>query len=407
MRRSPHFLAALAAGALALGCSPDESPTAAPTTTDEVGADLSLGAGLATTTPGTAVPGLSPRQLQLFAQGLQVFATEFSPATGLGPLFNSTSCAQCHNDPALGGYGDSAEVHVTAYHRGAACQVLDQNGGPVVQQHATPLLEAALGILKEPPPRGATGSGARTTPVIFGLGLLDAVSDRTIIDLSRNRYYDGVHGRAAILPSGRVGRFGRKATTASLDEFNAGAFFNEMGVTNSLNPKEGTVAGLPLPAGTDPAPDPELDDASLQAADAFVKFLAPVAPLPQTDQTRLGQQLLSNIRCTSCHIPSIPTGNSPVAALRYKRVNAYSDLLLHDMGDSLADICNGVARPDEFRTQPLMGMQFLDMFMHDGASHTIEEAVKRHGGEGSAARSRFFRLRPDERAAVVAFVSSL
>src|SRR5882672_5086 len=170
MRLSPRFVAALAAGALALGCTPDDTPTGAPDTADDAGADLSIGSGLATTTPGSAVPGLSPRQMQLFSQGLQVFATEFSPATGLGPLFNSTSCAQCHNDPALGGYGDSAEVHVAAYHRGGQCSVLDQNGGPVVQQHATPLLQAALAIVREPTPRGATASGGRTTPVIFGLG---------------------------------------------------------------------------------------------------------------------------------------------------------------------------------------------------------------------------------------------
>lgn len=407
MRHFYQLVSALTIGALSLSCAGDQTPTAAPGGSDEADADLSMGAGIATTTPGTALPGLSPRQVQLFGQGLAVFATEFSPTTGLGPLFNSSSCAQCHNDPALGGYGDSAEVHVTAYHRGAACRLLDQNGGPVVQQHATPLLEAALGIQKEPTPRGATASAMRTTPVIFGLGLLDAVSDRTIIDLSRVRYPDGVHGRAAVLPDGRIGRFGRKATTAALDEFNAGAFFNEMGVTNPLNPHEGSVAGQPLPAGVDPAPDPELSDASMQAADAFVKLLAPVAPLPATDQSRLGQRLFGQVRCTTCHIPSLPTGNSPIAALRFKRVNAYTDLLLHDMGDSLADICNGVARPSEFRTQPLMGMQFLDMFMHDGVSETIEQAVQRHGGEGSAARDRFFRLSPSNRAAVVAFVSSL
>jgi len=88
-------------------------------------------------------------------------------------------------------------------------------------------------------------------------------------------------------------------------------------------------------------------------------------------------------------------------------VNAYTDLLLHDMGPEMADICNGVARPSEFRTQPLMGMQFLDMFMHDGESHTIADAVKRHGGEGAVARTRFFRLDSTSQAAVSAFVSSL
>ena len=405
MRRYLLLHVVLSAGVFSLGCAPDDTTTGAPSDAADPLA-TAVTNDVATSTPGQPVPGLTSAQVDQFGRGLQVFATVFSPETGLGPLFNSTSCAQCHNNPALGGYGDSAEVHVTAFHRGGACQLLQAAGGPVVQSHATPLLQDALGITGEPTPPGATATAMRTTPLIFGLGLLDAVSDRTIKDLARVQYPDGVHGRPAILPDGRIGRFGRKATTASLDEFNAGAFFNEMGVTNALNPVEGSVAGQPLPAGVDPASDPELSSTSLAAADAFVRMLAPVAPQPATDEIRYGQRLFSDVKCTSCHTPWLPTGNSPVAALRFKRVYAYTDLLLHDMGDQLADICNGVATPREFRTQPLMGMQFLDMFMHDGASATIEEAVQRHGGEGAAARDRFLRLNPRAQAALVAFVKS-
>jgi CxxC motif-containing protein (DUF1111 family) len=413
MRRLPLVL--LTCSAVSLACSSENLSNQAPTAPGDSAGDLS---GLiATSTPGTPVPDLTPSERRLFDQGLAVFATVATPATGLGPLFNSTSCAQCHNNPALGGYGDTVEVHATAFtgmalagagfNRGTACNTLDRAGGPVVQQHATPLLQDALGILQEPMPPGATATGLRTTPLIFGLGLLDAVSDQTIKDLARVRRPDGIHGRPAILPNGRVGRFGRKATVASLDEFNAGAFFNEMGITNALNPVEGTVAGQPLPPGVDPAPDPELDPASLKAADAFVKLLAPVAPRPPTDQTRQGQQVFGQIGCSGCHVPTLPTGYSPIRALRFKRVRAYTDLLLHDMGAQLADICNGAATPSDFRTQPLMGMQFLDMFMHDGQSATIEEAVQRHGGEAATVRDRFFGLSPSVRAAVVAFVSSL
>jgi CxxC motif-containing protein (DUF1111 family) len=204
-----------------------------------------------------------------------------------------------------------------------------------------------------------------------------------------------------------VGRFGRKASVASLTEFNAGAFFNEMGVTNSFNPFEGTLAGAPFQPGLDPAPEPELSAANLAAADAFVRFLAPVAPLPATPETRLGEKLFAQIRCTSCHVPALLTDPNRVRALSLRRIRAYSDLLLHDMGPAEADICNGVAKPEEFRTQPLMGMQFLDMFMHDGQSHTIPDAIQRHGGEGRAARDRFFALTSSDQAAVVAFVSGL
>ena len=401
MRRYTAAALALAASMLVLACQEDNSPTQPP-------ADAANTLSRGKPAPGDPLPFLSPSQLAVFHQGMAVFATEFTPATGLGPLFNSTSCAQCHNDPVLGGYGDSAEVHMTTYTHGKrTCDMLGPLGGPVVQQHATPELQAAMGIVKEPNPPGATGTGMRTTPIIFGLGLIDAVSDRTIIALSRIPHPEGVHGKPAILPSGRVGRFGRKATVASLDEFNAGAFFNEMGVTNPLNPVEGTVAGQPLPAGADLAPDPEIDATTLNAASSFVKYLAPPSPLPQTPETRLGQQLFAQVKCTSCHVPVIWTGFSQVAALRFRPVYAYSDLLLHNLGEGNKDACNGVAAPGEFRTQPLFGMQFLDMFMHDGVSETVGEAVQRHGGEATVSRTLFNQLNPTDQAALEAFVMSL
>jgi CxxC motif-containing protein (DUF1111 family) len=355
--------------------------------------------------PGTPVFGLSNRQRQLFARGLLVFDDSFSSVRGLGPLFNSASCGECHEDPVLGGPGDEVEVHVSNF-TGSSCETLDALGGPVVQQDAIPELQD-LGIVSEDTPQGATGTGLRSTPAVFGMGLLDAVSDQTIKAIARLRWPDGVHGRAAILPDGRVGRFGRKATTARLFDFNAGAFFNEMGVTNPLNPVEGTNAGKPLPPNVDLAPDPELDAASLEATDMFVRVLSPVAPLPLTGEARRGRQLFRQVRCTSCHLPVLITGNASIRALRFRLFRAYSDLLLHDLGDENADMCNGVANPNEFRTQPLMGIRFQEAFMHDGASETIQDAIQRHGGEASVIRDRFFGLTPSDQAAVVAFVLSL
>lgn len=399
----------LAAALLAMGCATDDQPIER--ASDQAADQPILVADTAALltvagAPGTPISGLNARETRLFNKGLAVFATPFTQETGLGPLFNSNSCAACHDDPVLGGYGDSAEVHVAAYHPGQACSTLDAGGGPVVQQHATDIL-IALGILKEPDLVGSTATALRTTPIIFGLGLLDAVPDRVIRDLARIRYPEGVHGRPANLPNGHVGRFGRKASVSSLAEFNAGAFWNEMGVTNRLNPVEGTMAGVPFETGWDPAPDPELSSDDLAAADAFVRFLAPPAPVPNTPQRRRGELLFAKVRCTSCHIPALITGYSQTRALSGRVIKAYTDLLLHNMGSDLADICNGVARPEEFRTQPLMGMQFLDMFMHDGLSETIPEAIQRHGGEGSYARARFFALSDSDQAALVAFVAGL
>src|SRR5438445_6642370 len=103
--------------------------------------------------PGDPVWGLTGAQRNLFGRGRLVFNREFTPETGLGPLFNSTSCAECHEAPLAGGRGDEIEVHATAYDpAGDVCDDLAGQGGPVIQQQATPALQAALGITQEPVP---------------------------------------------------------------------------------------------------------------------------------------------------------------------------------------------------------------------------------------------------------------
>jgi CxxC motif-containing protein (DUF1111 family) len=101
------------------------------------------------------------------------------------------------------------------------------------------------------------------------------------------------------------------------------------------------------------------------------------------------------------------TGDSPVEALRYRKVRAYTDLLLHDMGAELADICLGEASPSEFRTEPLMGLRLSSTFLHDGRAKSIEEAIRVHGGEASASRARFEALSSEQREALLAFLRSL
>lgn len=390
-----------------MACAAGEPRAIDGSSIDGVGDSTTEGEAVAVSSPGEPLPGLNATERNTFGLGLATFSTEFTPETGLGPLFNAPSCAECHEDPTVGGFGDEVEVHESAFLAGPSCKTLEAAGGPVVQQHTTPELLAAMGIDKEPNIPGATATSLRSTPLIFGMGLIDAVPDQLIKALARIRYRDGVHGRAAVLPDGRVGRFSRKATTASLEEFNAGAYFNEMGITNRFNPFEGTVAGTPLGAGVDLAPEPEIDATSLAASNTFVKLLGPVAPSPLSGETRFGRFLFYKVGCTECHIPLLRTGNSPVQALRFRWFRAYTDLLLHDLGQENADICNGVATPSEFRTQPLIGMQFVGAFMHDGASETIQEAIQRHGGEGSASRSRFLGLATQQQAALVAFVQGL
>ena len=389
------------------------------------------------TMPGDPLRGLTRAQRESFQRGKSVFGHTFTPESGLGPLFNSTSSAECHEGPAPGGVGDEIELHaaivrsdsnrvslielhedrapggvgddIAALARAdGSCDALVDSGGFVFQQHVTPALEAALGITSEPVPKGAT-TGRRTTPDLFGFGLLDAVPDAMILAYADpdDRDHDGISGRTNHASDGRLGRFGRKALVPTLAEFNAGGFLAELGVTNPVDSTEGTVGGRPIPAGVDPTPEPELSADSLRATDDFVRFLAPPARVQVSSAARFGEQVFSQIRCDACHVPYLRTGRSDVKALAHRRVYAYTDLLLHDMGPDLADICLGEASPAEFRTEPLMGLRFETQLLHDGRATSIEEAIRLHGGEGAAARDRFVALPERKRAALLAFLGGL
>ncbi len=359
--------------------------------------------------PGDPLPGLTAQELDRFEHGREVFERKFTPETGLGPLFNADACAECHEEPAIGGTGDETELHMSAVGADGGCDPLFAQGGPVFQNHVTPALHTALGIDSEPQPAGNPARAVRTIPDVFGFGLLDAVPDREIVSREDpyDRDHDGISGRVSRTTDGRVGRFGRKAAGASLDEFNAGAFLIEQGVTNPVAPVEETIGGKPIPAGVDPVGEPELSAAELGLANDFVRFLAPPRRLPLDAEGERGRVIFGTIGCVSCHTPALTTGRSSVKALSMKRVEAWTDLLLHDMGEARADICLGAASPSEFRTEPLMGLRLAKVFLHDGAAATIEEAITLHAGEATRARERFGRLKPNERAAVLRFLAAL
>jgi len=362
--------------------------------------------------PGDPLPGLSAAERAQFDSGRAVFDSTFTPQVGLGPLFNASGCGECHEDPVTGANGDEVEHNATVFHperAGAMCDELADKGGPVFQDSVTPALHAALGIDREPRPPSATIIAERTTPDILGFGLLDAVPDSVILSYADpdDKNHDGISGRPNRFFDGRLGRFGRKASVPTLREFNDGAFQVEIGITNPSVPVEGTVAGDPLPAGTDPAPEPEIGARGLELADAFVRLLAPPAPLKQSREARRGRDVFAQVGCTGCHIPTLRTGDNPIPALSHKEVAAYTDLLLHDMGPQLADICFGLAKPSEFRTEPLMGVTLATKFLHDGRAKTPEQAIEMHGGEGMRSRDLFEALPAADRAALLAFLKTL
>jgi CxxC motif-containing protein (DUF1111 family) len=359
--------------------------------------------------PGEPVAGLTPGERKNFEAGRKLFAHQFTPETGLGPLFNEVACGECHEDPALGGGGDEIEVHATRQLPDGFCDPLADRGGPVYQLRVTPALQSALGIDREPIPPEATARASRTSPDLLGFGLIDAVPDAAILARAdpEDRNHDGISGRPNRFVDGRLGRFGRKAFVPTLAEFTAGAFSNEQGITTPEILDEGTIGGTPIPPGVDPTPEPELDDRNLALVEDFVRFLAPPAPADSTAGYGAGKRLFDRIGCAACHVPVLETGPSPSKALAYRKFNAYTDLLLHDMGPDLADICLGLASPSEFRTEPLMGLRFAKKFLHDGRASTIEEAIKAHAGEGAASRDRFNALPAEKRTALLAFLKSL
>ena len=360
------------------------------------------------TRPGDPLPGLSAEERERFEKGREVFERAFTPETGLGPLFNADACGECHEQLVAGGGGDETELHV-AVRRADVCDLLVEQGGFVIQQHATPALQRALGIESEPIPSEATAHAARRSASVLGFGLLDAVPDAEILARAdpddRNR--DGISGRPNRFLDGRLGRFGRKAFVPNLREFNLGAFVIEMGITNPAVPTEESIGGRPIPDGVDPVSDPEISEDEALLANDFVRFLAPPAAEALDAEGERGRLIFGTIGCAGCHVPTLVTGNSPVAALRYRPVAAYTDLLLHDMGSERGDICLGLASPSEFRTAPLMGLRLEEAFLHDGKARTVEEAIELHAGEARATRERFRHLSPVRRAALLRFLAAL
>jgi CxxC motif-containing protein (DUF1111 family) len=195
----------------------------------------------------------------------------------------------------------------------------------------------------------------RRTPLLFGFGLLDAVPDSTILSYAdpEDRNADGISGRPNRFFDGRLGRFGRKALVPTLREFNEGATVVEQGVTNPAVPTEESIGGDLIPPGVDPAPEPEIDQASIDAIDAFVRFLAPPAPEKLTYEGKTAAGRCSRRSAAPpCHVPTLETGESPIKALSHEE-----SLRLHRIS-----CCTTWARavrhllrtrkPSEFRTQP-------------------------------------------------------
>lgn len=345
---------------------------------------------------------LAPAAAARFAAGLRQFETRETPATGLGPVFNAASCAVCHAEPTTGG---SSATFVTRFGRVGrqGFDPLTNEGGPVIQTEG--IVTDSCAVAGETVPPDATIVARRETPPLFGLGLVDAIPDAAILRLAaaNARRHDGISGRPNLV-RGRVGRFGWKAQVATLLEFTAVAYQNEIGITSPTFPDE--VAPQGGPPVCDLVPDPEDDGTRIDSVTAFLLLLAPPARGARTKGLRAGRIAFHRALCARCHVASLRTGQGhPIRALRGIRVPVFSDLLLHDMGPLLADgLSQGDATGTEFRTAPLWGVGGSAPYLHDGRAATLEDAIAAHGGEAAGSRDRFFALPDEARRALITFL---
>jgi CxxC motif-containing protein (DUF1111 family) len=400
-------------------------------------------------------PNLAGRSLAMHTLGDVQFELEFTdgaPSPGLGPVFDNISCEACHAGDGRGRPPVGAEPFSSLLFR-ASVPGYGPHGGPSpvpglgtqlqlrAITGATADAQAAVTYV-EVPGRFADGTGyslrgprytftggglpagllfsPRVAPVVFGLGLLEAVPEEDVRELAdpRDRDHNGISGRAnyvwnAIRRRTTLGRFGWKANAPNLLQQTAGAYNGDMGITSSIFPSE-ACEGSRHPGCAPHAP--EIDDQLVKAVAFYTQTLGVPARRSLDDpKARQGEQLFYAARCAGCHVPTLRTGylrNIPEVSNQV--IHPYTDLLLHDMGPGLAD-----GRPDflasgsEWRTPPLWGIGLVHTvndhtnFLHDGRARSLLEAVLWHGGEGRESKERVRRMPAAERDALVAFLESL
>jgi CxxC motif-containing protein (DUF1111 family) len=368
-----------------------------------------------TLNPGDPLPGISATDFSEFRLGLEDFTEVETTEEGLGPAFNGTSCAVCHNVPAIGGGGLILETRAGYRDDDNRHFGLNEAGDTLVHLFSIPN-HTCQAIM----PDGANVIARRAPIPLFGAGLVEAIADETLLTLEdpldRNR--DGVSGRAAVVTDvatgqRRVGRFGWKAQHATLLSFAADAYRNEMGITNDLFPQEAAFGITEAQMRRcDPIPDPEdLRDPStgrrgIDNFEAFMRFLAPVGRVNVNDTVREGERTFAAIGCTACHVPSLTTGPNVHPAFNRKPVALFSDLLLHDIGTG-DGIRQAFAEPGEIRTPSLWGLRLRRPLLHDGSAPNVDQAIRRHANEAELARRGFERLSSSERTSLDAFLLSL
>ncbi|WP_448192610.1 di-heme oxidoreductase family protein [Azospirillum sp. sgz301742] len=377
---------------------------------------------------------------------------------GLGPTYNRLSCAACHIKNGRGEPPTGPDDPLRAMLVRLSVPGADAHGGPkphpaygdqlndhavpgvpaegrayfTWREHAVRLADGTPVSLRAPELRfanlafGPLGEDAMTSPrvgpPVFGLGLLEAVPESAVLALALtqqregvvagrpNRVWDTATGKQAL------GRFGLKANTPTVRQQIAAAFLGDLGITTSLYPVPNCPSAQAACAVTDEGPQPELSDALLDTLHLYTLALMPPDRRGTDDpEVQRGEALFHEAGCERCHAPALTTAEHPVLpGLGGRRIEPYTDLLLHDMGEGLAD-----GRPDflasgrQWRTAPLWGLGLVPViadvpsYLHDGRARTPLEAILWHGGEAAFAAEAVRSLTTADREALLAFLASL
>ena len=411
-------------------------------------------------------PTLDPKQLRDFNFGNRLFNTNWvvAPASstgfdGLGPTFNRVSCSACHLRDGRGRPPQGEETELLSMLVRLSIAGVDEHGGPKphpdygdqLNDRAIPGVPAEGRVVityEERPGTYADGTAyslrapivtlhdpayapfddqlllsPRTAQHMPGVGLLEAVAEADILarEDPDDRDGDGISGRAnrvwnPVTRRVELGRFGWKANAATLLQQTAAAAHGDIGLTSSIFPEENCP---PVQTACRAAPTggtPELSDSFLDRMVFYLQTLAvPARRAPERPEVRRGEIVFKEMNCGSCHVPILRTAPDATPAILANQVFApYTDLLLHDMGEGLAD-----GRPDflasgrEWRTPPLWSIGMFGVvndhtnYLHDGRARNLEEAILWHGGEAAAAQSAFVQADAQSRRALILFLESL
>jgi len=456
------FVVALCASLLIMqGCKKDTSLNA------EQGEELSAGTATvfdkSSNAFGHELPGLDGDNGLFFFVGNSFFRQNWIAAPssttardGLGPLFQARSCSSCHlldgrGQPPLDPNGESIGLlmRMSIMGTGAHGEPLgDPTYGDQLQDNAIQGVsyEGKLNItyseLAGTYPDGntyslrvpnytinqlqygnlsATQFSPRVAQQVIGLGLLEAVPEQTILANAdpADANGDGISGKANYVWDAQhqttaLGRFGWKANQPSIYQQVCGAFLGDMGITTPLFNIENCGA-IPNCQNITNGGSPEIPNDDLNKIVIYSRTLAVPARRDWQEQDVLeGKKLFTALACDKCHTPKMQTGTADITALSNQTIRPYTDLLLHDMGNALAD-----NRPDfladgnEWRTQPLWGLGLIQtvnnhtFLLHDGRARNIEEAILWHGGEAEKSKEDFKKLSKTDRDKLILFLNTL